>query len=282
MNKWVLCIVALIIGILIYNILINICKCSIVIEGKNINNAVLTYYNSYPTCCRASDVPSNIPYYKNIKNIVKNEYCKYTDKTECGDYSGCRWVGQVAGCPNSYIPIDYLKNNYVVAFISKEQSKKKTKDDRIRYWNNNYKNKYINITITNKINNNTIEFKAIILDTCDDSDCGGCCTKNMGNKNGLIDIEYYSLVKLSNYISNKHPEFLANNKNNKDFIDYYVNKCKDNCCNCKNNCTPNNEECKCGQGTTLPTIVGSDKSQFIITWRITNKTGKCPIQSKPS
>jgi hypothetical protein len=31
-----------------------------------------------------------------------------------------------------------------------------------------------------------------VLDTCGDSDCNGCCTRNRGNADALIDIESFT------------------------------------------------------------------------------------------
>jgi hypothetical protein len=31
-----------------------------------------------------------------------------------------------------------------------------------------------------------------VLDTCNDSDCGGCCTQNRGSADALVDIEQYT------------------------------------------------------------------------------------------
>ena len=39
-----------------------------------------------------------------------------------------------------------------------------------------------------------VSFVATILDTCRDSDCNGCCTRNA--KNGhLVDMEYYTVMR---------------------------------------------------------------------------------------
>ena len=52
--------------------------------------------------------------------------------------------------------------------------------------------KYCGKTIT--LNKNGVKFTAIVADTCSDSDCDGCCSKNA--KNGyLVDIEYYTALR---------------------------------------------------------------------------------------
>ena len=35
---------------------------------------------------------------------------------------------------------------------------------------------------------------AIIADTCADSDCSDCCTKNAGSGGYLVDMEYYTVI----------------------------------------------------------------------------------------
>jgi len=323
------CIVALLLGMLMYHMLKGVCGCKNVVEGakrteqadapavipvpKTQKTGMLTYFNSYPTCCRAKDIPK-IHGQKNVKNTIRSQYCKYAYKKECADRNGCKWAGRVAGCPSSYIPIEYLKKKNVVSFLSKKQSEQtntdfknfdsyskkelidmateckinfegvellelyeeikicKTKESRMQYWRDNYALKNIEITIKNKYNKKTINFNAIIFDTCDDSDCGECCSEHMGNEDALIDIEYHSLVKLSN----ENPDFVDEEV---PLIDYYIKKCDPGCCNCAeclkypddNSC---NTKCECGQGTTMP-IAG--RSQFTVTWEITNyPSNQCP------
>ena len=57
------------------------------------------------------------------------------------------------------------------------------------YWINNYKDKTVTITW------NDVTFNATIKDTCGDSDCNGCCTKNAKPTGYLIDMEYYTVLR---------------------------------------------------------------------------------------
>ena len=34
-----------------------------------------------------------------------------------------------------------------------------------------------------------------VIDTCADSDCSGCCTRNKGDKNALIDLEHFTNMR---------------------------------------------------------------------------------------
>ena len=36
-----------------------------------------------------------------------------------------------------------------------------------------------------------------VLDTCADSDCSGCCTRNQGDEDALIDLESYTNARRS-------------------------------------------------------------------------------------
>ena len=57
-----------------------------------------------------------------------------------------------------------------------------------------YANKYI--TITGTCNGVTSTFQALIADTCGNSDCNGCCSRNSNPTTGyLIDMEYYTILR---------------------------------------------------------------------------------------
>lgn len=56
-------------------------------------------------------------------------------------------------------------------------------------------NKYIDIT--GSCNGVTKTFRAVIADTCGNSDCNNCCAKNSNPMTGyLIDMEYYTLMRI--------------------------------------------------------------------------------------
>ena len=225
------------------------------IRGRNTGgpstegNATMTYYNSYPTCCKDSPV-----------------YCKADETTECKDDSGCKWMGLMAACNDNKIPEDYLKTNFVVAFMSKAQSKLKTKDERMKYWTTN--NAKQNIEITLSYQNKSLTFNAIILDTCDDTDCNGCCSKHMGNKDALIDIEYESLYRLSN----ENKQFTPFGKK---LIDYFIKPCNTDCITCDDR-IKNQGKCsdKCGRGTIVDKYIGN--LPFNVSWKFVKNKIKPP------
>ena len=124
-------------------------------EWKKARN---TFYNSYPACCPKSPT-----------------YDPKAGKGECGDYSGCKWMGQFKyGGTKSY---DYVKSNNIIAFFdkgAKDAGALGGKQIRLR--------------------KNGKEFVATVLDTCGDADCMGangvgCCSANAAKTGYLVDIE---------------------------------------------------------------------------------------------
>lgn len=123
--------------------------------------ATATFYHSYPPCC--PDSPT---------------YSSGASKSECDDYSGCKWMGQFAAVgKKSY---DWVKSNDIAAFFETGGAGS---------WKSKWANK--SIQIRNPSSGKTMN--VLIADTCGDGDCGGCCTAN-ANKNGgtLIDLEYHT------------------------------------------------------------------------------------------
>ena len=73
-------------------------------------------------------------------------------------------------------PLSWVQSNNLISFFD-------SKDPNGVNWKRNYANKKIRLT------KGTKTFEATIVDTCGNSDCGGCCTKNA--KGGyLVDMEY--------------------------------------------------------------------------------------------
>jgi hypothetical protein len=69
-----------------------------------------------------------------------------------------------------------------------------TRDPAGENFNRKWGNKYM--TITGTCNGKTRIFNAVIADTCNDRDCGGCCTANANKQTGyLIDMEYYTAIR---------------------------------------------------------------------------------------
>lgn len=125
-----------------------------------------TAYESWPRCCKGSP-----------------NYDPKAPKDECTDDSGCKYQGMFAykqcSGKDGQCTLDWVKSHNLVSFFSVSGEHKK------------YKNKMIRITAKSK----TIE--ALVVDTCGDGDCGGCCTKNAKQSKGgfLIDMEYYTVQK---------------------------------------------------------------------------------------
>ena len=126
--------------------------------GGGWNTATATWYTSYPECCR--------PGFKG-------------DRAECRKSGGCKYQGMFAALDGKKSE-DWVKANDIVAVFQSPNSRNR------KEWAAKWKNK--RLRIRNPKTGKVMEVTA--LDTCDDNDCGGCCTEN-ANKNGgtLIDLE---------------------------------------------------------------------------------------------
>lgn len=93
---------------------------------------------------------------------------------ECVKYNGCKWQGQFAGI-DGVQPESWVKANNIVSVHEKFFAKYKLKTLRI------------------KSGTKTIDAK--VYDMCSDSDCSGCCTKNMKQTGFLIDMEKYTVAR---------------------------------------------------------------------------------------
>lgn len=131
--------------------------------GSGWKKATATHYDSYPKCC--PDSPT---------------YDKNADKSECDDYSGCRWMGMFSGFPEKK-SLAWVKNTNIASFFEVGQTASS--------WNSKWKNK--RLQIRNPKTGKGMD--VLVVDRCDDDDCGGCCTKN-AKKNGgtLIDLEWHT------------------------------------------------------------------------------------------
>jgi hypothetical protein len=135
--------------------------------------ASFTYYQSYPMCC--PDSPNYDPDYST---------------EECDDYSGCKYMGDLAAFqteenPDGYVSFEYVETHNLVAFYDDNDPKGKN-------WSKNYANK--TIQITKEYNGKVHVFNASIADTCGNRDCHNCCTKNAKPSGYLVDMEYYTLM----------------------------------------------------------------------------------------
>lgn len=125
--------------------------------GGGWQKATATWYTSYPACC----------------------HDKSANQSECDDYSGCKWEGMFAAFDKKQ-PKEWVEANNIVAFYEAPNDKNR------KEWDKKWKNK--KIRIRNPKNGKTMD--VLVVDTCDDGDCSGCCSKNASKNGGyLIDLE---------------------------------------------------------------------------------------------
>jgi hypothetical protein len=105
------------------------------------------------------------------KTARKTWYTSYPapGSKECIVYSGCQYQGQFAACAGTKSKAWVQAHNIVAFFPLGNRS---LHDICIRA-----KGKSMIVTV---------------YDTCGDGDCGGCCTKNKGSNDALIDLESFT------------------------------------------------------------------------------------------
>ena len=136
-------------------------------EGGSWKKGYATWYNSYPACCK--DSPT---------------YDPKASKSECSDYSGCKYMGKFAGYKGTMSHADVKKKN-IVAFYD-DQHQNGSKKSASSWWNANAKNK--SIQIKNPDTGAVMDVE--VLDTCGNHDCNNCCSKNSKKGGGyLLDLE---------------------------------------------------------------------------------------------
>lgn len=126
--------------------------------GGGWNTATATWYSSYPACCT--------PGFKG-------------DRSECEDYSGCKYQGMFAAFDDKK-PEEWVKSNNIVAFFQPPNRRNR------REWERKWKNRRLRLRNpdTGKV------MEVTVVDTCDDKDCKGCCSRNARRNGGtLIDLE---------------------------------------------------------------------------------------------
>ena len=143
--------------------------------GGEWKSAYATYYNSYPDCCPES--PS---------------YNAKADKSECDDYSGCKYMGDFAGVSKK-LSFEEVKKRNIVSFYDAKNQKSgdcAKQNKECKWWNTNVKGKKI------IVKNPTTGKELVVepLDTCNDADTDNKdCTKNAGQGGGtLIDFEIFT------------------------------------------------------------------------------------------
>jgi hypothetical protein len=134
-----------------------------------------TTYTSFPDCCPETS-----------RNPASPTFNPLADRTECGDYSGCEYMGQFAYVyppaildstiyPNQVF--DWVKSHNLVALFDGNGN------------NDRWARRMLRLLATDE---QTAD--VLVADTCADSDCDGCCSQNMNQQTKyLIDIEYWTL-----------------------------------------------------------------------------------------
>ena len=122
----------------------------------------MTYYDSYPKCCRNSP-----------------NYDSHYSREECDDDSACKYIGDFAY--SGHKSFDWVESNNIISFFD-------SKHPSESYTRTHYGDKKVQLRKNGKV------FTAVILDTCADSDCNGCCTRN-AHGGYLVDMEYYTVMK---------------------------------------------------------------------------------------
>ena len=109
------------------------------------------------------------------KTAAKTEYTSYPDpgSPECIEYSGCEYMGMFAACSNTATEEWVAAHNIVAAFP--DFGTLKLHDLCLK--------------------SGTKTIIVTVIDTCGDSDCNGCCTRNKGTADELIDIESYTAAR---------------------------------------------------------------------------------------
>ena len=134
--------------------------------GGAYQKAYSTFYNSYPPCCPGSAA-----------------YNPQASKSECTNYSGCKYMGAFAALSDKK-SLEWVKSNNIAAMFQVGQ----TADS----WRAKWANK--KLRLKNPKNGTTMD--VTVVDTCGDADCDNCCTKNAKRAgNTLIDLEAHTARK---------------------------------------------------------------------------------------
>jgi len=102
----------------------------------------------------------------------KTHYTSYPEpgSEECIKYSGCKYQGLFSACGSQRKSLDWVKKHNIAAFFPL--------GDMALH----------NICI--RAGGKTME--VTVYDTCGDHDCNGCCTRNRGRADALIDLESFT------------------------------------------------------------------------------------------
>lgn len=102
----------------------------------------------------------------------KTHYTSYPEpgSVECVVYNGCMWAGYFAGCDGKQ-PEAWVQATNIAAFFP----------SFARYAHHRL-----------CLRSGDRRMIVHVVDTCGDSDCDGCCTRNQGSAEALIDLESYT------------------------------------------------------------------------------------------
>jgi hypothetical protein len=128
------------------------------------------YYSAYPACCPSSP-----------------NYDATADTTECTNTpSICDHPGTFSGI--GHRDLNFVQSNNLISFYDNS-------DPNNENWYAKYGDKYA--TVTGVCNGTSHTFQALIADTCGNSDCDGCCSKNADPSTGyLITMEKNTLKNI--------------------------------------------------------------------------------------
>jgi hypothetical protein len=109
---------------------------------------------------------------------------------ECVFANGCAHTGNLPAYYTDdntagHVSLGFVQTNNLIAFFDKN-------DPNGVFWRERYAGKTIHLI--KQYNGRTYEFNAVIANTCADSDCGGCCSRNAGDLGYLVDMEYYTVL----------------------------------------------------------------------------------------
>ena len=109
------------------------------------------------------------------KTANKTEFTSYPapGSEECIKYSGCLYEGMFAGCGPT-MPQSWVQSHDIVSVFPDFATLK-------------------HHDLCLKSGSKTMV--VLVIDTCADSDCSGCCTQNKGSANELIDIESFTAAR---------------------------------------------------------------------------------------
>jgi hypothetical protein len=96
---------------------------------------------------------------------------------ECIQYSGCMYEGQFAACSGTE-PLAWVMSHNIIAVFPDFNTLK-----------------LHDLCLKDPSSGQTIV--ATVLDQCGDSDCNGCCTRNRGSADELIDVESFTYARFN-------------------------------------------------------------------------------------